>query len=260
MKYLDANELDGLPGIRLSAGDVFAFRCHPQIACFNRCCRNLNLVLYPYDVLRLKAALGISSDAFIDRYVDVVLRPGSFFPEVLLRMSDNAEKTCPFLTDAGCGVYRDRPDTCRMFPVETGLFYDAARRTETSVYFFRPPDFCRGRLEEKSWTVSAWKKDQQAHRHQQLTVRWARLKRLFRQDPWGQEGPMGPGGKMAFMGTYNLDRVRQFVFESSFLQRYRVRPAIVKKVGKDDAELLMLGFDWVKLFLWGQESGRISRR
>ena len=59
MKYIDEKDLNNLPGIQLKPGDSFAFRCHPDIACFNRCCRNLNLFLYPYDVIRLKGALGI---------------------------------------------------------------------------------------------------------------------------------------------------------------------------------------------------------
>ncbi|MCK7466805.1 MAG: YkgJ family cysteine cluster protein [Desulfosudis oleivorans] len=60
-----------------------------------------------------------------DRHVDAVLRPESHFPDVLLRMAENAEKTCPFLTPEGCRVYPDRPDTCRTFPLEQGLRHDA---------------------------------------------------------------------------------------------------------------------------------------
>ena len=131
MKYIDEKDLNNLPGIELKSGDSFAFRCHLGIACFNRCCRNLNLFLYPYDVIRLKAALGIDSDRFLDQYVDVILRDFNFFPDVLLHMADNAERTCPFLTDTGCSVYPDRPDTCRTFPVEQGLRYDSRSGKES---------------------------------------------------------------------------------------------------------------------------------
>ena len=95
MKSIDLNKLKDLPGRQIGEKDTFSFRCYPGIGCYNRCCRNLNLFLYPYDVLRLKNALDISSDEFLDRYVDVVLRSNNFFPEVLLRMADNPEKTCP---------------------------------------------------------------------------------------------------------------------------------------------------------------------
>ena len=105
MKSIEADKIDTIAGKQLGATDTFRFRCHTALACFNRCCRNLNLFLYPYDVLRLKNALGISSDTFLDRHVDVVLRKENYFPEVLLRMADTPEKTCPFLSESGCRVY-----------------------------------------------------------------------------------------------------------------------------------------------------------
>lgn len=260
MRYIDHQTLEQLPGIRLEAKDVFRFRCHPEVSCFNRCCRNLNLFLYPYDVLRLKKRLGVSSDAFLERYVDVILRDTNFFPEVLLRMSSDAEKTCPFLTSEGCSVYADRPDACRTFPLEQGVMFDAAKNEERMVYFFRPPDFCMGQHEEKSWTPETWEIDQEAVVYHRMTARWAELKRLFQQNPWGAEGPSGPRAKMAFMALYNLDRFREFVFQSSFLKRYAVKPALQKKIKKDDTALLKFSLDWVKLFVWGIKSPSIRPR
>jgi Fe-S-cluster containining protein len=78
--------------------------------------------------------LGLSSDEFLDRYVDIVLRPANFFPDVLLRMAENAGKTCPFLIESGCRVYPDRPDTCRTFPIEQGMLYNAGRKKETPAH------------------------------------------------------------------------------------------------------------------------------
>jgi Fe-S-cluster containining protein len=260
LKSIDLDKLKELPGRRIEAGDTFSFRCYPGIGCYNRCCRNLNLFLYPYDVLRLKTALDVSSDEFLDRYVDVVLRSDNFFPEVLLRMAEDREKTCPFLEEAGCAVYPDRPDTCRTFPVEQGVLYDAAGKKETTVHFFRPPHFCLGQHEERQWTVATWARDQDAENYHKMTVRWAQLKRRFQADPWGAEGPEGPRAKMAFMATYNIDRFREFVFHSSFLKRYKVKTALLKKIKTDDEQLLNFGFDWVKLFLWGTKSKKIWPR
>ena len=260
MKYLDPEKLKDVPGRQLGEKDTFSFRCYPGIGCYNRCCQNLNLFLYPYDVLRLKNALNISSDEFLDQYVDVVLRSGNFFPEVLLRMSENEDKTCPFVVDEGCAVYADRPDTCRKFPVEQGVLYDAAGKKSTAVYFFRPPDFCLGPQEDREWTGAAWTQDQGERDYHKMTLRWADLKRLFQADPWGTEGPKGPRAKMAFMATYNIDRFREFVFNSSLLKRYKVKTAVLKKINADDEELLKFGFDWVKLFLWGIKTKKIRFR
>lgn len=251
MKYIDVDKLDTLPGIRLEAEDTFSFHCHPGVACFNRCCRNLNLFLYPYDVIRLKNRLKMSSDRFLDTYVDIVVRPSNYFPDVLLKMSEEKEGRCPFLTESGCSIYPDRPDTCRTFPVEQGVYYDAAGRTTQLVHFFRPPDFCLGRHENKIWTARSWAQDQGAVVYNKMTARWSEIKRMFQNNPWGLEGPEGPKAKMAFMATYNVDPFRDFLFNSTFLKRYTLKSAIRKKIRNDDVELMKFGFEWVKFFVWG---------
>jgi Fe-S-cluster containining protein len=260
MKYLEADRFDECRGRPIGRDDTFCFRCHPDIACFNRCCRNLNLFLYPYDVIRLRQALGISSDEFLDQYVDIVLRPSSYFPEVLLHMSETAEKACPFLTQHGCRVYADRPDTCRSFPIERGIFFDAVKDAGNPVYFYRPPDFCMGPREGRAWTVDQWLADQDAHRHDEMTRGWAEFIRLFQTDPWGPQGPRGSKAKMTFMATYNIDRFRQFVFQSTFLSRYTVPSRVVERIHSDDADLLLFAMAWVKLLLWGIPSNEIVPR
>jgi hypothetical protein len=65
---------------------------------------------------------------------------------------------------------------------------------------------------------------------------------------------------MAFMAAYNIDRFREFVFESSFLARFKVKPELLAKLRRDDTELMLFGFDWIKLFLWGIKSQRLKPR
>ncbi len=257
MKSVDPQTIDQLPGRLLGKNDTFAFACHKDLACFNQCCRNLNLFLYPYDVIRLRKKLGMDSDQFLDTHVDVVMRKGNFFPDVLLRMADNAAKTCPFLSDQGCTVYPDRPDTCRTFPVEHGLLFKDQATPPEIVSFFRPPDFCQGQHESRNWTLADWADDQEAVIYNRMTARWATVKALFTQDPWGPEGINGAKGKMAFMAAYNIDRFREFVFQSSFLKRYRVKKARVKKLRASDRELLLFGLEWIRHFVWGMPSDSI---
>ena len=214
-------------------------------------------MLYPYDVIRLKQNLGLTSDRFLDQYVDVVLRPGSHFPDVLLKMADNEEKTCPFLTSEGCSVYPDRPDTCRTFPVEQGVMFDRKNRPKEIFHLFRPPNFCLGQNEIQQWTIKTWDQDQEAEKHHEMTLEWSRIKHLFQVDPWRGQGPDGPNGKMAFMAAYNVDAFRQFVLESSFLKRYKVKPDIIRRIRVHDMPLMKLGFDWIRLFVWGMPSKMI---
>ncbi|MEW6670385.1 MAG: YkgJ family cysteine cluster protein [Thermodesulfobacteriota bacterium] len=260
MKYIDDDELRKLPGRRLAATETFSFDCFQGIDCFNQCCRNLNLFLYPYDVIRLKHRLAISSDAFIDRYVAVVLRPAAFFPDVLLRMQDDNSSFCPFVTPAGCRIYADRPDTCRKFPMEVGVRHGSGPGKTERIYIFRPPDFCRGPQQPRTWTPVGWAGGPDDRTYDQLTLEWAELKALFQSDPWGREGSDGPKAKMAFMAVYNIDRFREFVFHSSFLKRYKVKTALIKAMEREDVALLRFGFDWVRFFVWGQKTARLRPR
>ena len=57
--------------LRMDADNAFQFNCYPGVTCFTRCCQDVTIVLTPYDVLRLKNSLGISSDEFLDKYTPV---------------------------------------------------------------------------------------------------------------------------------------------------------------------------------------------
>ena len=54
------------------ANSKFNFACHSGVECFTNCCRKLELPIYPYDIIRLKTRLGISSEDFLNRYTGVV--------------------------------------------------------------------------------------------------------------------------------------------------------------------------------------------
>lgn len=254
MKYIDPANMDALPGERIAPGKTFHFRCHPDIGCFNQCCRNLNLFLYPYDVLRLKTHLEMSSDDFIERYTNVVMRPGHYFPEVLLRMDDQQDGACTFVGDDGCRVYADRPHTCRNFPMEQGAVSDARTQSVTPVYFFRPPDFCLGPKEDQELTLEDWAADQASEVYNRMTLRWAQVRQWFQNDPWGSEGFEGSKGRMAFMAAYNIDNFREFVFNSSFIKRYRIKPKWTRQWRTDDKALLTFAFEWIEFFVWGRPS------
>lgn len=257
MRPVDLDNLDQIPGKRIKPDEKFNFRCHAGVPCYNQCCRNLNLFLYPYDVLRLKTSLNITSDHFLDQYVDIVLRENNYFPDILLKMAADEHHSCCFLTPEGCRVYKDRPDTCRSFPMEKGMLPSPSKGPPQLVYFFRPPTFCMGDRERQTHRPEDWTRDQEAETYERMTIRWAELKQMFSINPWGFQGPDDPKCKMAIMAVYNLDRFRQFIFESTFLDRYKVKRAHLKKIKTDDLQLLLFGFEWIKLFVWKIPSKKI---
>ena len=256
MKSVELNDIDKLPGKRVEKGETFQFRCHDGLSCFNLCCRNLNLFLTPYDVIQLKNCLGITSGEFLEKHTHVVMRHHAHFPDVLLKMAENDEKTCPFLTEKGCSVYPMRPDSCRTFPVEEGVIFEGDKREK--IYLFRPPDFCMGKTEDVEWTIESWETDQDAVTYHKMTALWAEVKHLFHSDPWGVEGPEGRKAQMAFMATYNMDDFRTFVFESSFLKRFKIKSDVRMKAKKEDIALMKLGFEWVRFFLFNEKVRNIA--
>jgi len=70
--------------VQLNLDDKFKFRCHQGIACFNKCCENIDILLTPYDILRLKNRLGISSREFIDAYTTDFAMDGQGTPGLKL--------------------------------------------------------------------------------------------------------------------------------------------------------------------------------
>ncbi|MGC8684516.1 MAG: YkgJ family cysteine cluster protein, partial [bacterium] len=59
---------------------------------------------------------------------------------------------------------------------------------------------------------------------------------------------------MFYMTCYNIDKFRQFVFESKFLELFEVDPVTVERIKTDDQELLKFGFKWLKFGLLGERT------
>ncbi len=72
----------------LLGNGTFRFACHSAVACFTRCCRNADMYLYPFDIIRLKQRLGLTSAEFLMQHTLTAFRENPYFPNVMLKMSD----------------------------------------------------------------------------------------------------------------------------------------------------------------------------
>ena len=52
----------------LAENATLQFRCHRDVKCWNACCSNIDIPLTPYDILRLKKRLDMSSGEFLKQY------------------------------------------------------------------------------------------------------------------------------------------------------------------------------------------------
>lgn len=241
-------------GRLLLPDDTFVFECRPDLSCFTRCCRDADMYLYPYDIIRLKNRLDLSSDQFLNQHTTMAFRDNPYFPNVMLKMSDRQDRSCPFLDSSGCSVYADRPFSCRAYPMER-----AVRRTGTpggpeEMAFIVRHSYCLGHEARCKWTLADWIENQQIQIDNDINDRWVEIDTLFRRNPWGSEGIEGPKLKMAFMACFNIDQLRNFILESTFLKRFEVEPRRKELMLESDIELLQFGFDWVEFFLTGKGS------
>jgi Fe-S-cluster containining protein len=244
--------LDQIPALRET--DTFEFACHSGVSCFTRCCRDTDMYLYPYDIIRLKTKLGLTSEEFINRHTVVAIRDNPSFPHVMLKMSDAEDKACPFLTDDGCSVYEDRPFSCRAYPLERAVARYGESDDREIRYFIARHPYCKGHSEKRMWTVQEWMNNQKLEAFNAMNDLWVDIDTIFRNNPWGDHGLESPSLKMAFMACFNVDKLRNFVFNSSFLTRFNVDNERLERLQTDDAALMIFGFDWVRFFLTGKGS------
>jgi Fe-S-cluster containining protein len=240
--------------VRLGTDSTFKFKCHPGVKCFTRCCRDINIILTPYDIIRLKKRLDLQSEEFLAIYTEPQLLEKTGLPVVTLKFLDEEEKdsdskACPFVRESGCLVYDDRPTTCRYYPLGVASLSHKEAADDDDFYFFVHEPHCLGFEEDKLWTVREWRKDQGVDIHDEINAEWTDLvvrKRSFPPNMQLTEQTK----QMFFMVSYNLDKFHNFVFESSFLQRYEVDQATLDAIKDDEIALLKFGLKWLKWLLF----------
>ena len=228
--------------VRMDADHVFRFNCAPGVPCFTRCCQDVTIVLTPYDVLRLKNALGIPSGEMIDRYTLVLTKEKRLIPMVVLKMDEETQR-CPFVSDAGCRVYDDRPWACRMFPLDMNDDGTFRLITDTSR--------CKGLMEDEKWRISDWLIAQGVPIYDEVNALFSEVTNPLRAQELDVDNPKI--FQMVFMSLYNLDRFREFVFNSSFLSKFEVDKATIERIKRNDIDLLKFSFDWIKFGIFGQK-------
>jgi uncharacterized protein len=231
--------------------DPMPFFCGPENMCFNECCKDLNQALMPYDILRLKRNLGLSSQDFLRTYTSRHSGPRSGLPVVGFKPNPATAHACPFVTEGGCFVYPDRPASCRMYPLARAI----ARSRETGEiqeYFaLIAEDHCKGFGKNNGLTVRQWLDSQRVDLHNQYNDTLLELISL--------KNRMMPGKLPAYLSDqfylalYDLDTFRTQIFEQDLLTQYGVPPSVFELIRTSDEALLELGLQWVRNQLFGLE-------
>lgn len=235
---------------------TFRFACHPGVDCFTRCCADLKLVLTPYDILRMKKRIGLPSHEFLEQHTETTLEPRRRFPNVTLKMMGNEHRTCPFVTPKGCTIYEDRPGACRIYPIGRAALKPHGEQVARERFFMVQEKHCLGFQANKEWTIDAWMVSEGVDEYNTMNDQWLEI--VTSSKSLGPERDVSRKIQMFFMASYNLDRFREFVFRSRFLEIFHVTPGQRDRLASDDLALMQFGFEWLKFSLFGEKTLRLK--
>lgn len=214
----------------LDAESTFRFHCHPGVPCFTECCRELELALSPYDVVRLKQALGINSHQFFEDYGIIEFGADDLYPMVYLGMVDDGRASCPFVTATGCQVYPHRPAACRSYPVGRGSLITPEGILQELFVMIKEPH-CQGFTEDRRQNVSEWRNDQEIAEYNRFTDLILTL--------------MPRNDDQSFRRLSDHEAAL-YIDTLYHLEDFQVRPDLPASLPHDEPALLAYAIDWLK--------------
>jgi Fe-S-cluster containining protein len=210
----------------------------------------LNQFLTPYDILRLKNHLRLSSGQFLRKYTSWHTGPESGLPIVTLKPNDPHKLTCPFVTDSGCRVYENRPSSCRTYPLMRAATRSRTTGEMTAQFMVLRESHCLGFQEGKTRTLRQWIDEQKLavynEKNDQLMQIIGLKNRLI-------PGPLDIKSSDLFnTALYDLDNFRSQILKNGLLDNFPINARIVDAALKDDVALLDLGMIWIERVLFDQ--------
>ena len=232
-------------GQQLDKDEIFRFACGPDLKCFNTCCRNKHLPLWPYDVLRLRRALDLPSFEILETYAELDFDPNTGWPSLRLRL--NKDGYCPLVTPAGCRVYPHRPAACRLYPLVRAAAPGRADEASEVIFLRQETKGCLGWDQDREHTSTTWVADQELEEYNQANDQ---LLPLFFHPKRRSRLQLSPQQIHAVIAAlYNPDVFRQMVEQPEFRKKYG--PARVDQALASDEGLMILGRDFLLDQLFG---------
>lgn len=237
----------------LKLDSIIQFNCYQGISCYNACCKQADITLTPYDILRLKDRLGLSSGEFLKKHTVPFEMDGSGMPGVKLRTTDD-EPVCLLMNDQGCSVYEHRPSACRYYPV--GLLTMRAKDapSEEHHYCLVEESHCMGHKEGRKLTVAEYRQEQGVEIYDDMNREWYQIILKKRSSGPTVGTPSLTSFQFFFLCSYDVDRFRVFVQSPSFRATYDIDDDTFNSLCTDDIALMKFGFKLMKQVLFGEAS------
>jgi Fe-S-cluster containining protein len=242
---------------QLDENHVFRFRCYKGIDCFNACCRSIDIMLTPYDILRLKQRLGITSSEFLREYTEPFEFARNSIAGVKLKPKAGSME-CQFVTDEGCSVYEDRPTACRYYPIGLLSMRRADENFDRASYALVREDHCHGHLEDRPISIAEYRREQGLEEYDEQGRSWRQLILKMKSAGPTVGSPSRASLHFFFMACYDIDRFREFVRSEGFQETYDVDAHTLQLLYTDDLALLHFGDRMIRQLMFGEET--IPRR
>ena len=232
---------------------VIEFSCHKGIGCWNACCSNIDISLTPYDVLRMKTRLGITSTEFLKDYTVPYEMEKDGIAGIKFRPIEGGS-ACRFMKPEGCDIYTDRPTACRYYPVALLSMRKQDEYVDRDSYAIVKEDHCKGHYEKRPVTIADYRKEQGLVEYDDLARGWRQLVLKKKSSGPTIGKPTLRSRQLFFMACYDIDRFREFVFAESFNKLFELKPEERESFATDDAALLQFAFRFLRQVMFGEES------
>jgi uncharacterized protein len=232
---------------------VIQFSCHKGIGCWNACCSNIDISLTPYDIIRLKKHLGITSTEFLKDYTVPYEMEKDGIAGVKLRPVENGT-ACRFMKPEGCGVYGDRPTACRYYPVALLSMRKQDEYTDTEAYAIVKESHCKGHEVDRRVTIADYRKEQGVEEYDELTRGWRQLVLKKKSAGPAIGTPSLKSRQLFFIACYDVDTFRCFVDSEGFNKLFKLGADEKAMLMADDVELMQFAFRFLKQVLFGEQS------
>ncbi len=235
----------------IATDDLIGFCCSPDNPCFNQCCRDLNQALTPYDILRMKNAVGMNSGRFLRKYTSRHTGPGSGLPVITFKPNPATGHACPFVTEGGCSIYAHRPASCRMYPLARAIAKDRTTGRIVEYFALIEEDHCKGfGRPDGGKTVFQWLEGQDVARHNRENDKLLELISLKNQIRPGELE--ATDADQFYMALYDLDEFKARITDRSLPGSDGLSDNDMEKILADDVGVLNFGIAWIKSQFFGK--------
>jgi Fe-S-cluster containining protein len=237
----------------LNEATQIQFRCYKGISCFNACCKQADVTLAPYDILRLKDRLGMTSTDFLAQYTVPFEMDGDGMPGIKLKTTDAG--TCLLLNgDEGCGVYSDRPTVCRYYPVALLQIRHKEGVGSQQNYSLVTENHCKGHLEDRKIAIGDYRAEQGVVEYDDHNAEWYQL--ILKKKSAGPSVGRPPMAslRLFFLASYDIDTFRRFVLSENFRTTYVLPDEFYAEVEASDLDLLRFAYRFLRQVLFGERS------